>query len=46
MLGTGSMIEYDTRPVDYVYNFRADQDIPLEEEVYQWRMPMKKKEDI
>ena len=33
MLGTGSMIEYDTRPVDYVYNFRADQDIPLEEEV-------------
>lgn len=33
MLGTGSMISYDQRPVDYVYNFRADQDIPLEEEV-------------
>ncbi|MCI9121408.1 MAG: FtsX-like permease family protein [Oscillibacter sp.] len=33
MLGTGSMIGYDIRPVDYVYNFRADQDIPLEDEV-------------
>ena len=33
MLGTGSMISYDTRPVDYVYNFRADQDLPLEDEV-------------
>ncbi len=33
MLGTGSMISYDQRPVDYVYNFRADLDIPLEEEV-------------
>ncbi|MEY8260555.1 ABC transporter permease [Oscillospiraceae bacterium 50-60] len=33
MMGTSSMISYDQRPVDYVYNFRADQDIPLEEEV-------------
>nr|WP_325232271.1 ABC transporter permease [uncultured Oscillibacter sp.] len=32
-MGAGAMIGYDTRPVDYVYNFRADQDIPLEEEV-------------
>ena len=32
-MGTGAMIGYDARPVDYVYNFRADQDIPLEEEV-------------
>ena len=33
MLGTGAMIGYDRRPVDYAYNFRADQDIPLEDEV-------------
>ena len=33
MIGTGAMIGYDQRPVDYVYNFRADQDIPLEEDV-------------
>ncbi len=33
MLGTGAMIGYDARPVDYAYNFRADQDIPLEDEV-------------
>ena len=33
MIGTGAMIGYDQRPVDYVYNFRADQDIPLEDEV-------------
>ena len=32
-MGAGAMIGYDTRPVDYVYNFRADQDIPLEEDV-------------
>ncbi len=32
-MGTGAMIGYDARPVDYVYNFRADQDIPLEDEV-------------
>ena len=32
-MGMGAMIGYDTRPVDYVYNFRADQDIPLEDEV-------------
>jgi len=33
MLGTGAMIGYDTRPVDYEYHFRADQDIPREAEV-------------
>ena len=32
-MGTGAMIGYDQRPVDYVYHFRADQDIPLEAEV-------------
>ncbi|MDE6456623.1 MAG: ABC transporter permease, partial [Dysosmobacter sp.] len=33
MLGTGAMIGYDARPVDYAYHFRADQDIPMEDEV-------------
>ena len=33
MMGTGSMIGYDARPVDYAYRFRADQDIPQEQEV-------------
>lgn len=33
MIGTGAMIGYDARIVDYAYHFRADQDIPLEEEV-------------
>ena len=33
MLGTGAMMGYDARPVDYAYHFRADQDIPGEEEV-------------
>lgn len=33
MLGTGAMIGYDARPIDYVYRFRADQDIPQEDEV-------------
>ena len=33
MLGTGAMMGYDARPVDYAYHFRADQDIPLESEV-------------
>ena len=33
MIGTGSMMGYDALPVDYAYHFRADQDIPLEEEV-------------
>ena len=33
MLGTGAMIGYDVRPVDYAYHFRADQDIPMEDEV-------------
>lgn len=32
-MGTGAMMSYDARPVDYAYHFRADQDIPLEEEV-------------
>ena len=33
MIGTGAMMGYDQRPVDYAYRFRADQDIPLEAEV-------------
>lgn len=33
MLGTGAMMGYDARPVDYEYHFRADQDIPQEDEV-------------
>ena len=33
MLGTGAMMSYDARPVDYAYHFRADQDIPTEDEV-------------
>lgn len=33
MMGTGSIISYDARPADYVYNFRADQNLPLEDEV-------------
>ncbi|HIX90378.1 MAG TPA: ABC transporter permease [Candidatus Agathobaculum pullicola] len=33
MLGTGAMMGYDARPVDYAYHFRADQDIPREGEV-------------
>ena len=33
MLGTGAMLGYDARPVDYAYRFRNDQDIPREEEV-------------
>ncbi|MDE7244737.1 MAG: ABC transporter permease [Oscillospiraceae bacterium] len=33
MLGTGSMMSYDARPVDYAYHFRGDQDIPQEAEV-------------
>lgn len=32
-MGTGAMMGYDQRPVDYAYHFRADQDIPLEAEV-------------
>lgn len=35
MLGTGSMVGFDARPVDYVYHFRADQDIPQGAEVEQ-----------
>ena len=33
MLGTGAMLGYDARPVDYAYHFRADQDIPQQDEV-------------
>lgn len=33
MLGTGAMMGYDARPVDYAYHFRADQDVPQEDEV-------------
>lgn len=33
MIGTGAMLGYDQRPVDYAYRFRDDQDIPLEDEV-------------
>lgn len=33
MLGTGAMMTYDARPVDYEYHFRDDQDIPGEDEV-------------
>ena len=33
MLGTGAMMSYDTRPVDYAYHYRSDQDLPSEQEV-------------
>ena len=33
MLGTGSMMTYEARPVDYAYHYRADQDLPSEQEV-------------
>ncbi len=33
MLGTGAMMSYDARTVDYEYHYRADQDIPGEDEV-------------
>lgn len=33
MLGTGAMIGYDKRPVDFSYHYRADQDIPDKDEV-------------
>ncbi|WP_298019020.1 ABC transporter permease [uncultured Dysosmobacter sp.] len=33
MLGTGAMMGYDARTVDYEYHCRADQDIPGEDEV-------------
>lgn len=33
MLGTGAMMTYDARPVDYEYHFRDDQDIPGADEV-------------
>ena len=33
MLGTGAMMSYDARTVDYEYHYRADQDIPGEAEV-------------
>ena len=33
MLGTGAMMSYDTRPVDYAYHYRSDQKLPTEQEV-------------
>lgn len=33
MLGTGAMLGYDARPIDYDYHFRDDQNIPRETEV-------------
>ena len=33
MLGTGSMITYDARPVDYAYHYRSDQNLPSEQDV-------------
>ena len=33
MLGTGAMMSYDTRPVDYAYHYRSDQNLPSEQEV-------------
>ncbi len=33
MLGTGAMKQIDERPVDYVYHYQADQDIPGREDV-------------
>lgn len=35
MIGTGSMMSYDARPVDYAYHFRADQNGPGQTEVEQ-----------
>ena len=33
MLGTGAMMSCDSRPVDYAYHYRADQNLPSEQEV-------------
>ena len=33
MLGTGSMMSYEACPVDYAYHYRADQQLPSEQEV-------------
>ena len=33
MLGTGAMMTYAARPVDYAYHYRSDQDLPSEQEV-------------
>lgn len=33
MLGTGAMMGYDAREVDYAYRYRADQSLPDEDEV-------------
>ena len=35
MMGTGAMMSYDAREIDYLYHFRNDQDIPQEQEVRQ-----------
>ena len=33
MLGTGSMLSYDARPVDFAFHYRTDQDMPQQDEV-------------
>lgn len=33
MLSVGALMNYDARPVDYVYHFRMDQQVPTEKEV-------------
>ena len=35
MLGTGAIMSFDDRPVDYAYHFRADQNIPQKKEVFE-----------
>lgn len=34
MLGTGAIMSFDDRPIDYAYHFRADQNIPKKDEVF------------
>lgn len=33
MLGTGAMLGFDARPVDYAFHYRADQNMPTETEI-------------
>lgn len=33
MMGTGAMMSYDSRPVDYAYHYRGDQKLPTKQEV-------------
>lgn len=35
MLGTGAIMSFDDRPVDYAYHFRSDQNIPEKDEVFE-----------